>query len=175
MGEIKSTLDLVMEKTKHLTLSPEEKEQQKLDEARKKIKGLIQKYLDGVLDQERFAKELAGMQETYGSMVNDLLRNELFGGLHVGRDNKLRLILLSEICGIDTTGLMSIFDGYNNEIQSTTQERAQTLKELLAQKRSISGSAVVPNIEMDKVWQTEVVAIHAKFDQRLRQEKDAVK
>jgi hypothetical protein len=171
MGEIKSTLDLVMEKTKHLTLSPEEKEQQKLDEARKKIKGLIQKYLDGVLDIERFAKELAGMQETYGSMINDLLRDELLGSLHLGRDNKLRLTLLSEICGIDTTGLMPIFDGHHNEIQSATQDRVKTLKELLAQKRSISGSAVVPNVEMDKVWQTEVVAIHAKFDQRLNLEK----
>jgi len=175
MGEIKSTLDLVMEKTKHLTLSPEEKEQQKLDEARKKNKGLIQKYLDSVLNIEKFANELAGMQETYGSMVNDLLRDELLGGLHVGRDNNLRLTLISEICVIDTTGLLSIFDGYNSEIQSATQERVQTLKELLAQKRSISGSAVVPNVEMDKVWQTEVVAIHTKIDQLLKREKDAVK
>ena len=29
MSEIKSTLDLVMEKTKHLSMSPEEKERQK--------------------------------------------------------------------------------------------------------------------------------------------------
>jgi len=175
MGEIKSTLDLVMEKTRHLTLSPEEKEQQKFDEARKKIKGLIQKYLDSVLNIEKFAKELVGMQETYGSTVNDLIRDELLGGLHVGRDNKLRLTLLSEICVIDTTGLLSIFDGYNSEIQSATQERVQTLKELLAQKRSISGSAVVPNVEMDKVWQTEVVAIHTKFDQLLNLEKSKYK
>ncbi len=171
MGEIKSTLDLVMEKTKHLTLSPEEKEQQKLEEVRQKIKGLIQKYLDSVLKIEKFANELAGMQATSGSMVNDLLHNELLGGLHVGRDNTLRLSLLGEICGLDATGLRSIFDGYNNEIQSKTQERARTLKELLAQKRSISGSAVVPNVEMDKVWQTEVVAIHTKFDQLLTLEK----
>jgi len=175
MGEIKSTLDLVMEKTKHLTLSPEEKEQQKLDEARKKNKGLIQKYLDSVLNIEKFANELAGMQETYGSMVNDLLRDELLGGLHVGRDNNLRLTLLSEICVIDTTGFKSIFDGYDSEIQSATQGRVQTLKELLAQKHYISGSAVVPNVEMDKVWQTEVVAIHTKIDQLLKREKDAVK
>lgn len=175
MGEIKSTLDIVMEKTKHLTLSAEEKEQQKFDEARKIIKGLIQKYLDGRLNIEKFADELAGMQKAYGSMVNDLLRKELLGGVHVVRDNKLRLTLLSEICRIDPTGIRSILDGYKDEIKTVTQARARTLKDLLANKHSIAGSAVVPNVEMDKVWQTEVVAIHAKFDQRLNQEKDSVK
>lgn len=171
MGEIKSTLDLVMEKTKHLTLSPEEKEQQKFDEVRKKIKGLIRKYLDGGLNIEKLANELAGMQEPYGSMANDLLRQELLGGLQVGRENKLRLTLLGEICSLDTTALKSLFDGYKDEIQTVTQARARTLKELLANKRSVSGSAVVPNVEMDKVWQTGVVAIHAKFDQLLNLER----
>lgn len=171
MGEIKSTLDLVMEKTKHLTMSPEEKEQQKLDEARKKVKGLIQKYLDGGLNVEKFADELTDLQAIYGSMANDLLRAELLEGLHMGRDNNLRLTLLRDVCHLDTTELSSLFDGYHNEIQSTTQARIRKLQELLVQKRSISGSAVVPNVEMDKVWQTEVVAIHAKFDQQLNQEK----
>lgn len=171
MGEIKSTLDLVLEKTKHLTLTPEEKEQQKRDEARKKIKGQVQKYIDGGLNLAKFADELTDMQSTYGSMAIDLLRAELLGGLLVGRDNTLRLVLLKEICQIDPFELRSILDDYNDEIQSTTRERARKLAERLMQKHSISGSAVVPNVEMDKVWQTEVVAIHTKYDQRLKQEK----
>ena len=43
MGEIKSTLDLVLEKTKNLTLSSEEKEEQKQKEIEKRIKGMMQK------------------------------------------------------------------------------------------------------------------------------------
>ena len=35
MGEIKSTLDIVMEKTKHLSLSKAEKDAQKIEEIRK--------------------------------------------------------------------------------------------------------------------------------------------
>ena len=38
MGEIKSTLDLVLEKTKNLTLSSEEKESQKQKEIENRIK-----------------------------------------------------------------------------------------------------------------------------------------
>ena len=39
MTEIKSTLDLVMEKTRHLILSDEEKQEQKENEFKKKLKG----------------------------------------------------------------------------------------------------------------------------------------
>ena len=49
MGEIKSTLDLVLEKTKNLTLSSEEKESQKQKEVENRIKGMVQKYQDGIL------------------------------------------------------------------------------------------------------------------------------
>ena len=52
MGEIKSTLDLVMEKTRHLTLSQKEKEEQKQIEVNKRLKGLLQKYQDNLLRKE---------------------------------------------------------------------------------------------------------------------------
>jgi len=57
MGEIKSTLDLVMEKTKHLSLSDEEKQNQKKIESQKRINGLLQKYQDQVLSMEQLHTE----------------------------------------------------------------------------------------------------------------------
>jgi len=52
-----------------------------------------------------------------------------------------------------------------------TQERNQVLKNDLAEKQSIAGSAVVPNVEMDKIWQANVVEINNKFSQLLIREK----
>ena len=49
MAEIKSTLDLVMEKTRNLTLSSEEKQAQKQIDIGNRIKGLVQKFEDGLL------------------------------------------------------------------------------------------------------------------------------
>jgi hypothetical protein len=57
MGEIKSTLDLVMEKTKDLTLSSEEKKAQKQKEIENRIKGLLQKYQDGFLSKSELKTE----------------------------------------------------------------------------------------------------------------------
>ena len=171
MGEIKSTLDLVMEKTKHLTQSREEKEQQKLKEARQRIRGLIQKYQDSGLDQERFAVELNKMIKTYDVIVNDILLNELLDDLDVNRDNKPQLALLKDICNMDITGLESVYEGYMDELQLMTQERNQVLKNDLAEKKSIAGSAVVPNVEMDKIWQANIIEINNKFSQLLIRKK----
>ncbi len=65
MAEIKSTLDLVLEKTKHLTLSEEEKQIQRHDEFRKTLKGLIRKFADKALKMKELKKELEILQETY--------------------------------------------------------------------------------------------------------------
>ncbi len=58
MAEIKSTLDLIMEKTKGLTLSPEEKEKIHREEWLKKAKGWIQKFLDDRTDLGKVKDEL---------------------------------------------------------------------------------------------------------------------
>ena len=56
MGEIKSTLDIIMEKTKGLTMTEEEKTAFKSKEMEGKVKGALQKFLDGILDVERLKK-----------------------------------------------------------------------------------------------------------------------
>ena len=49
MAEIKSTLDLVLERTKNLTLTEEEKKSLQRKELEGKIRGWGQKYLDGLM------------------------------------------------------------------------------------------------------------------------------
>ena len=49
MAEIKSTLDIIMEKAKKFSVTEEEKKGFKRQELEGKIKGLVQKALDGVL------------------------------------------------------------------------------------------------------------------------------
>jgi len=44
VAEIKSTLELVMEKTRGITLSQKDREEQKNREIKLKVEGLLQKY-----------------------------------------------------------------------------------------------------------------------------------
>lgn len=48
MGEIKSTLDIVMEKTKHLSMTHEEKLANEKEEVQAAVRGLAQKYNESI-------------------------------------------------------------------------------------------------------------------------------
>ena len=54
MAEIKSTLDLVLEKTRDMTLSSDEKQQQQREAIETRFRGLLQKYIDGSLTREQY-------------------------------------------------------------------------------------------------------------------------
>ena len=49
MSEVKSTMDIIMEKARNLTVTDEDKKEFAEKEVRGQIKGLFQKYLDGIL------------------------------------------------------------------------------------------------------------------------------
>ena len=173
MGEIKSTLDLVMEKTRHLTLSQKEKEEQKQIEVNKRLKGLLQKYQDNILRKEQLRQELDSLRKTFDLNTNEMLSHILLDGLKLGRNNKSLFELLSAICGLDVSGLEALFHDFQNTIGIAIQKRIEEIKANLAKKRFISGSAVVPNLETDNEWLATVQEIKSKFDQILSREKGA--
>lgn len=171
MGEIKSTLDLVMEKTRHLTLSQEEKDAQTKVEVHKRLKGLVQKYQDNLLRKEQLEKELDSLKKTYDMNVDQILLNLLLSSLEPGRHYKMYLELLNEICGLNVSGLEKIFQDFKGTVKSATEKRVNEIKADLEKKQFISGSAVVPNIESDREWLLMLGDILERFEQDLSREK----
>lgn len=171
MGEIKSTLDLVMEKTRHLTLSQEEKDAQTKVEVHKRLKGLVQKYQENLLRKDRLEKELDILKKTYAMDVDQVLLNLLLSSLEPGRHYKMYLELLNEICGLNVSGLEKIFQDFKGTVKSATEKRVNEIKADLEKKQFISGSAVVPNIESDREWLSMLGDILGRFEQDLSREK----
>ena len=171
MGEIKSTLDLVMAKTRHLTLSREEKDAQKKVEIHKRLKGLVQKYQDNLLKKDQLEKELDSLKKTYDLNVDEILLNLILGSLEPGRHYQMYLELLNEICGLNVSGLEKIFQDFKGAVKSATEERVHEIKADLAKQRFISGAAVVPNLDRDREWLPVLGDIKGRFDQILSREK----
>ena len=174
MGEIKSTLDLVMEKTRHLTLSQEEKEEQKHIEVNKRLQGLLQKYQDNLLKKEHLEKELDDLKKAYDLKVDKMLSRMLLDSLKPGHKNESLLELLNEICGLDISGLETLLHDFRDVVGFASAKRIKEVKADLAEKRFISGSAVVPNLETDNELILTVKEIKDKFDQILVREKTAL-
>lgn len=170
MGEIKSTLDLVMEKTRNLTLSSEEKAEQKYDEIHKQVKGFLLKYQDQVINKHHLKKEMDALRKNHGSMADDILLRELLGTLKLDLDNDAHLNLLHEFCAANIHELKTIFKEFKELMLLTGQKRILLLKEDLAANDFISGSAVLPNLEVDKVWQADVQKTKEIFEKRLKLE-----
>jgi hypothetical protein len=149
MGEIKSTLDLIMEKTKHLSMSPEEKEEIRRQEWLKKARGWIQKFLDDLVDMDKVKGALLDQDLPPG--WEKILRKELIDGLEPGLDNQKRFRLLKELLGILPDGFIKILEGHHERLTEERDKRMALLKSQFA-NQGISGRAVIPNPEIDRDW-----------------------
>ncbi len=176
MGEIKSTLDLVMEKTKHLTLSKEERGEQRITELKGSLNGFIQKLQDKVLTQEQFKKEVNALEKSYADLsVVDILRTVIIEKLDLGQDHMNLLVLLNEFCRVDIEKLNSIFEECKTKIQAANLKSKNNTIKFLAEKHSIFGSAIVPNLENDENLKKELKRIQSEYEKMLKKEKEAVK
>ena len=172
MGEIKSTLDLVMEKTRHLTLSTEEKQKQDQFEAQKVFKGLLQRYQDELLSLEQLQEKIHRVQET-SSMEVAWMRNLILDRIDPDQDNSIWLVLLEKYFGFDSSGLVTVLEEYRIELKNTEENWCRKLKETLATGHKIKGSAVVPNPEADSWWASERIGIQKNFQKMLTELKSS--
>jgi len=174
MGEIKSTLDLVLEKTKNLTLSSEEKEEQQQKEIENRIKGMMQKYQDGILPKNRLITDYEILKKEYNMSQNRALITEVTKRIEPDRDNQPLLEVLQECCAIDTATIESIIEDFRKAYLAASQNRMELLKENLAQQYKIAGSAVLPNLEADGQWRQEAREMRVGYEDQLNRVKDSL-
>ena len=170
VGEIKSTLDIVLEKTKHLSLSEEERQEQEREEAVKKLKGILQKYQDAKMSLPQVRQELDRLKSTHSVLDKQSLYEAMLQRIQLGQDNERCLQLIQDCTSLDTTQLQSVLKNYDKARQSAAGMRSENIKQNLQQVHYISGSAVVPNLIADRQWAAEQEALLSKYDRLLQRE-----
>ena len=171
MGEIKSTLDLVMEKTRNLSLSDEERQGQKNKEIASRIRGLLQKFNDQALSVGKLRSEYQKLQKDYDLSENAPLIKEICQQIELGKDNDALFELLARFKAADIGGITSVLHEFDEVFDAAARERSKILRDKLAEEHFISGPAVLPNLEVDKFWREKAGEIHARFEQLLNQAK----
>ena len=171
MSEIKSTMDLVLEKTKHLTLSEDEKRAQKKKAAGQALAGLLQKYDDDILDIDRLKDQLNTLKKTYESIDTHILVGEILNRIQLDRDNTAFLNLLDEVCQLESSSLRSILAEFQQTVNKQIDQRADQTLSKLSRDYYISGSAILPNLALDDEWGVVLQSIHAEYHQLLDREK----
>jgi len=151
MGEIKSTLDIIMEKTKGLTMTKEEKERFRKKEAEGKVRGLLQRFLDGFIDSGRLKNEMGDLGNKHYGMITEALLRECMGRMAPGADNTKLLDALENAMGLDIGPIQKILRDYNLDREQQKMDRQQVIQKKL-EDSGISGTAVIPNINADQDW-----------------------
>jgi hypothetical protein len=168
MAEIKSTLDIILEKAKKFSATEEEKQGFKRQELEGKIKGLIQKAIDGVLGSERFQVELASLQSKDKVLVDPILKGELVARLEVEGNSEALLKMLKSTAGPTWAAVEEVLAVFENKADKQKESRLNALLEELKGK-GVSGSAVLPNLDADAEWLRARVEIRRQLQEEIQE------
>jgi len=165
MAKIRSTLDIVMERTKDLTLSVEQKTQIRLEEWSQKARGLIQRFHAGTLSVAGFRAELARGKEECPEL-EAIVKQEFIQTLNPESDDQVLTSGLKDVLGIDPAPYIERMQGFaarRAEAYRQASERAL----IGLKQRGISGTAVLANLENDPSWQAGLAQLGAELKREL--------
>ena len=175
MGEIKSTLDLAMERTKKISISQEEREEIKSKEILQKVTGLSNRYREGCLSLNEIQKEIERMDEKTERLVKEALLSQWIDALSLGDEDERLLKGVESLKNRDVDEvrkkLHRLIIEYQREKEKVKQEvRTQSINAL--KRIGFSGSAVEPNIAGSELWEKELKNLDHHYRVKLEEVKD---
>ena len=168
MGEIKSTLDLVMERTRHLSLSDEEKQLQQTEAFEKRLQGLLQQYDDGALTVDKLRERIVALEAALQTTDRQVVLAAVVKRVDPDRENAHWLDLLAQESPDLCEPLQTDLEAYRRKRAELLAAGAQDQREALARRHGIMGTAVVPNPRQDPACRERLAALrkqtHADFE-----------
>lgn len=166
MAEIKSTLDLIMERTKDLTLTAEEKKTIQTKEIKDRMRGWLQRYRDGSVTGTEI-KEYLELEGSSSPEAAALLRDECLAQVNPEEDNGKIFSLLQTVLAMDTGPLERLVTDFHEARQRLLTIAAGEALAFL-HSRGICGDAVVPNPSLSPGWHRGLEAARQNFQESLR-------
>ncbi|SPD73105.1 hypothetical protein PITCH_A1690002 [uncultured Desulfobacterium sp.] len=167
MAEIKSTLELIMEKMKGMTVTEEEKMGFRKKEIEGKIKGWLNRCMDGMMSLENLKVEIASVDNKDHEVAMDAVLNACRDLIMPYTDNSLPFKILEQIAGVDVTPIKRLVSEFDRHKDKEKEKLARLIMERLRNK-GISGSSVVPNLEADSGWKDFLADSIATFQKELQ-------
>jgi hypothetical protein len=167
MGEIKSTLDLVLEKTRNLTLSRDERLDLARQELDKKVNSLLTRYLDNFLPLSTLREEMEKIDTQQHGLADQLLKRHLLARFDLDGDNSLILPALSEIVNFNIDPLTVLQREYETEREESRKIFSEKALSAL-EERGVSGSALIPNLNQTPEWNQFLEDLRKRYQERIR-------
>jgi len=151
MAEIKSTLDLVLERTKNLAMTAEERERFQRREREENLRGWILKFFNGLSDLKSLKKEADRIGKGHEEEVRHFLKEQAIERIDPAGDNRKIYQILEKILGIKKDPYLAASRSFQSRISSEQPEFLKRARLRLAEQ-GVSGSAVDPDLSRDEEW-----------------------
>ncbi len=159
MAEIKSTLDLVMERTRHLSLSEDEKRAQQKADFEKRLQGLLQQYADKAITAKDLQDRTAALQAEMKLENREVLVEAVIRRIDPDKDNTHWFDLLGAIVPAILDSLMEALAAHRDRRADLLTSARRQMQNQLARRHQITGSAVKPNPRKDPTCQKDLAAL----------------
>ena len=178
MGEIKSTLELAMERTKKFAISEKEKEEMKQKEILQKATSLFHRYREGHVPLNEILKEIGRMEKKTANTVKESLLSQWIDTLSLEDDDERIFKGIESLKGrsIDEVKqkFHSLLSQYLSEKEKVNEKVKVQFTEAL-RKDSIYGSAVEPKIEGGELWKKENEKLDHSYKKKLEEIKEQLR
>lgn len=167
MAKIKSTLDIVMERTKNLTMTREDRDALNRKELADKVRGWVRMLADHKYTVEDL-KMACSSEAVHAPEVMDMVRRELLALIDPDGDDPVILEAYGAVLNRDVGPVREAIDSYRRALGQGMAEHRERIRGVLAAS-GVSGSAVLPNVHADPEWKAFSVRIKESFRQSLQQ------
>jgi len=176
MAEIKSAVELAMERTKGLRLSHEEMEKMKEEEVQSKAVGLVNRFLEVDFHLRDVEKELAKFDPQQRKHLEQLFLHHLIEAMSLDRDNDLIFQGLESLLPTSAWMVKKIKDLLQKYQRREKDEFQKTQTDLSAglERLGIGGSAVHPKVEGSPEWERARAAFKPGFEEELKKLKKGI-
>jgi hypothetical protein len=178
MAEIKSTLELAMERTKKIAISEKEREEIKRKRIEQKVNGLSKRYVEGHFPFNEILREMERMDEKTQAKVREILLSQWIDALSLSDEDER---LLKGIESLKHRSLEELKQTHYRLISQYQKEKDRLKEEARTQwietlrKNGIYGNAVEPNIEVSPLWKKEEKTLDQRYGEKLEELKEQLK
>ena len=178
MAEIKSTLELAMEKTKRITISREEREEIKRKEILQKVNGLFHRYREDQLPLNEILREIERMDEKTRTMTKGILLSQLIDALSLNDAGERLLKGIEALEGKDIDEVKEKFHRLLSQCRKEKEKIKQGIRirsEEALRREGIYGSAVEPKLEGSEIWKKESEKLDHSYKTKLEEIKEQLR
>jgi hypothetical protein len=174
MGEIKSTLELAMERTKRFAVSEKEKDEIKQREVLQRATSLFHRYREGHLSLNDLLKEIERMERKTATTVKEYLLCHWIDAISLNDDNER---ILKGVESLKEGSIAEVKQKFRHLLSQYQREKKKVKEKVEVQliealrKDGVWGSAVEPKLEGSELWKKE----NENLDQSYRMELEEIK